>query len=104
METPDNEPDTVAQADERVERAKESLTSRIEEIGRRFQTAKNMGNIADRIAKNPWPAMGIAAALGAFAGFSRHLARADDDDGEHQLRNTVMAGAGALLLRLVKSY
>lgn len=107
METPaapeDTAPDSVAEADERVERAKESLSSRIDELGRRYRTAKNMGNISDRIAKHPWPAVGIAVALGAFAGIAGHLAP-PDDTGERKLRHTLIAGAGALLLRLAKSY
>jgi hypothetical protein len=106
METPapeDNEPETVAEADERVERAKESLTSRIDELGRRFKNAKSMGNISEKIAAHPWPAVGIAVALGAFAGIAGHLGR-PDENGEHKLRHTLIAGAGALLLRLVKSY
>lgn len=110
METPaapddhtDDAPDTVAEADERVERARESLSSRIDELGRRFRSAKNMGNIADKIAQHPWPAMGIAVALGAFAGAASHLGR-PGPDGEHKLRHTLIAGAGALLLRLAKSY
>jgi ElaB/YqjD/DUF883 family membrane-anchored ribosome-binding protein len=107
METPaapeDHAPDTIAEADERVERAKESLSSRIDELGRRYRTAKNMGNISDKIAKHPWPAVGIAVALGAFAGIASHVAR-PDENGERKLRHTLIAGAGALLLRLAKSY
>jgi ElaB/YqjD/DUF883 family membrane-anchored ribosome-binding protein len=107
METPaapeDNAPDSVAEADERVERARESLSSRIDELGRRFRTAKNMGNLSEKIAKHPWPAVGIAVALGAFAGLAGHLGR-PDENGERKLRQTLFAGAGALLLRLAKSY
>jgi hypothetical protein len=101
--TEDTTPDTVADAGERAERAKESLSSRIDELGRRYRTAKNMGNLSEKIAKHPWTAVGIAAALGAFAGLATHLAR-PDDAGEHKLRHTFIAGAGALLLRLAKSY
>ncbi len=103
METPAAPQDTVADADERVERAKESLSSRIDELGRRYRTAKNMGNISEKIAKHPWPAVGIAVALGAFAGLANHLGHVEDN-GERKLRHTLMAGAGALLLRLAKSY
>jgi len=103
METPTEEPATVAEADERAERAKVNLSSRIEEIGRRFKTVKNMGNIADHIVKHPLPAVGIALALGAFAGAAKHLSR-PGEDGERKLRHTVIAGAGALVLRLAKSY
>ena len=94
---------TIAEADDRVERAKESLSSRIEELGRRYRTAKNMGNVSDRIAKHPWPAVGIAAALGAFAGIASHLGHVENAD-QRKLRHTLIAGAGALLLRLAKSY
>jgi ElaB/YqjD/DUF883 family membrane-anchored ribosome-binding protein len=107
METPaepeDDAPDSVAEADERVERAKESLSSRIDELGRRFRTAKNLGDLSARIAKHPWPAVGIALALGAFAGLASHVGRRDEN-GERKLRHTLIAGAGALLLRLAKSY
>lgn len=104
METPAApEDNSVAEADERVERAKESLSSRIEELGRRYRTAKNMGNISERIAKHPWPAVGLAVALGAFAGLAGDLAR-PDENGERKLRQTLIAGAGALLLRLARSY
>lgn len=108
METPvQPEPETpaeaVALADERVERAKASLSSRIDELGRRYKSAKNMGNIAERITKHPWPAVGVALALGAFAGLASHLGK-PGENGEHKFRHTVIAGAGALLLRLAKSY
>ncbi len=105
--TDDNEAPTpaeaVAEADERAERAKESLSSRIDELGRRFKSAKNMGNLAEKIAEHPLPAVGIAAALGAFAGLASHLGT-PDANGERKLRHTLLAGAGALLLRLAKSY
>ncbi len=100
--TDDTTPDPVANPDERAERAKESLSSRIDELGRRFRSAKNMGNLGEKITEHPWPAVGIAVALGAFAGAATHLSR--PNDGEHKLRHTLLAGAGALLLRLAKSY
>lgn len=101
-------PDDIAPApaDERAERAKESLSSRIDELGRRFRSAKNLGNlgnIAEKVVAHPWPAVGIAVAIGAFAGAAGHRGR-PSDGGEHKLRHTLIAGAGALLLRLVKSY
>src|SRR4051812_18145307 len=107
MQTPESSEDTapasVAEADERVERAKESLSSRIEELGRRFKSVKNMGHLGDRIAEHPWPAVGIAFALGAFAGLASHVG-SRDENGDRRLRDTLLAGAGALVLRLAKSF
>lgn len=103
MEADTDDTDPTAEADERAERARESLSSRIDELGRRFKSAKNMGNLADKVVSHPWPAMGLALAVGAFAGAASHLGR-PPEGGEHKLRHTLMAGAGALLIRFVKNY
>ncbi len=94
----------VREADERVERAKDSLSDRIDELSRRFRGAKNMVDIEAQIADHPWPAIGIALALGAFAGLAG--GRRDDAEPapERSMSGAVLAGVGAVAFRLIKSY
>jgi hypothetical protein len=58
----------VAEADRRVERAKASLRSRIGLLERRFGDVRDRLDLPEHIRQHPWPAVGIALALGAFAG------------------------------------
>ncbi len=100
METT-NEP-VVRDADERAERAKDSLTERIDELSRRFRGAKNMMNVEAQIVEHPWPAVGVALALGALAGMAG--SGQNTPAPERSLGGAVIAGVGAVALRLLKSY
>lgn len=61
----------VAEADQRVERAKASLRARIAVIERRIGDVRARVDVPSQIRKHPWPAVGIALALGALAGRRR---------------------------------
>jgi len=61
----------VAEADRRVERAKASLRARIAVIERRIGDVRDRVDVPSQIRKHPWPAVGIALALGALAGRRR---------------------------------
>ncbi|CAN5811462.1 hypothetical protein BH11MYX3_BH11MYX3_11480 [soil metagenome] len=93
----------VREADERAERAKDSLTDRIEELSRRFRGAKNMVDIEAQIAQHPWPAVGVALALGALAGLAGgHGSKEPALD--RSFGGALLAGVGAVALRVLKSY
>lgn len=92
--------DHKLEADRIVEQAKESLMSRVEELGRRFKDAKNKFDVEAQIGAHPLPAIGIAFAIGAvvaLAGGRKHA-----PDAKRGLRGAVMAGVGALAMRMIK--
>jgi hypothetical protein len=70
IKTPSTEHAEAKAAQARLEAAKESLTHRFEELHRRFNEAKHKLSVTDQIAAHPWPAVGIALAVGALLGFS----------------------------------
>lgn len=86
---------------ERVARAKSSLHHHIEELGKRFQGLKTRAGIEQWIADHPWRAVGIAVALGAFAGFVQGSSKRHPDV-EHSIGGMAMAALGAVLMKLVK--
>lgn len=63
----------VAEADRRVEQAKASLRSRVELLERRFVEVRHRLDVPDRIRRHPWPAVGIAIAVGAVLGRGRRM-------------------------------
>lgn len=60
--------DPVVEADQRVERAKASLRSRIELLERKLGDVRDQLDLPEHIRRHPWPAVGVALALGALAG------------------------------------
>jgi len=87
-------------ADRLVEHAKESLMSRVEELSRRFRDAKNKFDVEAQIVAHPLPAIGIAFAIGAafaLAGSRKHAPEA-----QRGLGGMVIAGLGALAMRMLK--
>lgn len=68
MPTHDLPDPVVAEADQRVERAKASLRSRFEQLEQRFVDVRDRLDVPEHIRRHPWPAVGIALALGALAG------------------------------------
>jgi hypothetical protein len=91
----------VAEADRRVERAKASLRSRIELLERRFGDIRDRLDVPEHIRRHPWPAIGIALALGALAGRGRP-ARALVVRSERSGGRTALAVFGGLALRIVR--
>lgn len=55
-------------AQARLDAAKESLTHRFEELHRRFNQAKHKLSLTEQVQSRPWPAVGIALAVGALFG------------------------------------
>lgn len=92
----------VVDAERRIEDAKASLSSRFEELGRRFKDVKETVDVPSKIADHPWPSVGIAFAVGAlfaFVGSSRRDRPSDDKGG---IGRTLVAALGALAFRAVK--
>ena len=89
-------------ADAPAARAKRSLDSHLDEIGRRVKSARNKVDLRAQIVAHPWPALGLAFALGAFAAVAvRRSARAMQDN---PIRGALTAGAGAIAIQLLKGY
>ena len=61
----------LAEADRRVERAKASLRARLGHLERRLGDVRDRVDVPAQIRRHPWPAVGIAFALGALAGGRR---------------------------------
>jgi hypothetical protein len=91
--------------DRRVEEARESLIMRIEELGRRLREARNKLDIGAHIAAHPLAATGVAFAVGLLLGFRRSARkRADDDEAKRSLASALIAGLGAIGVRLAKDF
>lgn len=91
----------IAEADQRVERAKASLRSRIELLERKLGDVRERLDVPEHIRHHPWPAIGIALALGAFAGRggrSRALVAPSERTGGR----TVLAVLGRLAFRVAR--
>ncbi len=93
-------------------RAKESLMARMDELGKRFQSAKHALDLEAHIAAHPIVSAGIALAAGMLLGShgSRRLVVVKGDDGEthiapeqHAERKTLTAAAVGLLTSLATS-
>jgi hypothetical protein len=56
------------QEDEEIARAKESLMARMEELNRRFQSAKHKLDLEAHIAAHPIASVGVALAAGLLLG------------------------------------
>jgi hypothetical protein len=94
----------VEAADARSEKAKASLRSRLHELERRYESAKNKLDLGARIARNPRAAVGIAfgagVLLGVLGGRGRRTgARADGTQG---VGSAVIAALGAFAINALK--
>jgi hypothetical protein len=92
----------VADADRRVERAKASLRSRMELLERRLVDVRDRLDVPEHIRRHPWPAVGIALALGVLAGRGRSTAMAIAAPGERSSGRAVLAMLGGIGLRIVR--
>lgn len=90
----------VVEADRRAERARASLRARFATLEQRFADARQRIDVPAQIRRHPWPAVGIALALGALAG--RRGARVASEVNERSLGGAAMAALGALGLRIVR--
>lgn len=96
---------TIQDPDRRVEQARASLLARVEEIGRRFQDARDKLDIRSKIAAHPWPAVGIAFAAGALLALPKRRKPKSIEAAEARggLIGAGAAALGALVLTLVKN-
>jgi ElaB/YqjD/DUF883 family membrane-anchored ribosome-binding protein len=92
---------TIADADRRAERAKASLLERVDLLKHKITDAKHMLDLPEQIASHPWPAVGVAFALGVAAGFGRKSA-ATAEASERTLRDVMVTAAVSLGLRVVR--
>ncbi|MBL0214196.1 MAG: hypothetical protein IPQ07_09935 [Myxococcales bacterium] len=92
----------IDHAEDRVARARRALSSRIEELGRRVDRAKDTFDVRAQITKHVWPSIGIAVGLGALLGLVGHPRQ--HTTGDRTLGATVLASAGALGWKLLRTY
>lgn len=89
-------------AEERVERAKASLLSRLDLLKQKLTDARHKVDLREQIALHPLPAVGIAFVLGALAGLQRTHAASAAGATSRPLVNAAFAGIAALGLRFVR--
>lgn len=102
----------IVEADRRVERAKASLRARLAVLERRLGDVRERVDVPSRIRKHPWPAVGIALALGALAGRRREPSTSmalvaaplasDIAEGGGSLGRTALRALGRLGFRVVR--
>ena len=93
---------TAQEAEQRVERAKASLRSRVELLAHKLTDVKNGLDLRAQIAKHPWPAVGIACALGVAAALQHKRTATPTSAPGRALTATLFAGVAAVGLRIVR--
>jgi hypothetical protein len=101
MSTNDIADPTVQEADQRAERAKASLLSRVELLKHKFTDARHKLDLPAQITEHPLPAIGVAFALGMLVGLRRSPAAAIGASGG--IRHAAVAALTAFGLRLVRN-
>jgi hypothetical protein len=97
----------IAEDDRRVERAKESLMARVDELGRRFKEAREKFDVKAHISAHPLIAVGAAFALGALIGIpggSRRSAPATEDQVQRGVGALITAGIAGIAIRVAKDF
>lgn len=93
----------IKDADERIEGAKASLRSRLHELERRYEAAKDRFDLGAKIAQHPRAAVGIALGLGALIGLvGGGRAKAPAAAAERTVSGTIFAALGALAINALK--
>ncbi|MGH9889482.1 MAG: hypothetical protein ACREBE_28375, partial [bacterium] len=95
MPTDDVVDPSVQEADQRAERAKQSLLARMEMLKQRFTDAKHRFSPQEQIARYPIQAVGAAFALGVIAGLGRRRAALPSEAGR-SLGGAAVAGLAAV--------
>lgn len=90
----------IAEAGRRSDRAKASLRARLATLEHRIGDVRDRFDIPEQIRRHPLPAVGIALAFGALAGFGSSR-RASHVAGR-SFGATAVAALGALGLRIVR--
>ena len=101
MTTDDVVDPSVQEADQRVERAKQSLLARMEMLKQRYQDARHRFSPQEQIARYPIQAVGAAFALGVIAGLRRGRG-AIPGEARSSLGGAALAGLAAVALRVVR--
>lgn len=94
---------TVQEADQRVERAKASLLSRVEALKDKLSDARHTLDLPAQIAKHPLPAVGIAFTLGALVALQRTRPPAPVGPLGGSVKNAAFAALTALGLRILRN-
>ncbi|MGE0401080.1 MAG: hypothetical protein AB7T06_30500 [Kofleriaceae bacterium] len=93
----------ISEADRRAETAKASLRSRLHELERRYEAAKDKLDLGARIAQHPRAAVGIAFGAGLLVGLlGRRGPSAPVVEGKRSIGGTIMAALGALAINALK--
>ncbi len=101
----DEEQAEITDADTRAETAKASLRSRLHELERRYEAAKDKLDFGARIAQHPRAAVGIAFGLGvalALLGGRRAAPAPAMDAGNRSISGTIVAALGAFAINALK--
>lgn len=97
----------TAEDERKVERAKESLMARVDELGRRIKDARDKFDIKAHIAAHPLIAVGAAFALGALVGIpggSRRSSAGPDDQVRRSVGAVVATGIAGIAIRIAKDF
>jgi hypothetical protein len=92
---------SVQEADQRAERAKASLLSRVELLKHKFSDARHKLDLKAQITEHPLPSVAVAVVLGMLAGLRRSPAMASIASGG--VRQAAGAALTAFGLRLVRN-
>ncbi|HEY0483838.1 MAG TPA: hypothetical protein VGD37_40240 [Kofleriaceae bacterium] len=90
----------LADAGHEAERAEELLRARVEELKRKFDDVRARIDLSGEIHRHPWPAVGIAFAVGALAGVIRSGARTAAQP--RSFTRVALGAVGALGLHVVR--
>jgi len=75
------------------------FTTKVEELGRRF----NLGTIEEQITAHPWPAIGIAFVVGGVLGLVTG-GRSREVEERRSIGGLIASAVGAIAMKLLKSY
>jgi uncharacterized membrane protein YebE (DUF533 family) len=92
----------VEDADHRAETAKRSLRSRLHELERRYEAAKDKLDLGAQIARHPRAAVGIALGAGALLGLVGGHKKATITDGKQSIGGAIIAALGAFAINALK--
>jgi len=93
---------TVQEADQRVERAKASLLSRVDVLKHKLSDAAHKLDLPAQIAKHPLPAIGLALTLGVFVGLRRTRPPALGEVAGTSFKDAAFAALTAVGLRILR--
>lgn len=97
---------TTQDPDRRVEAARADLLAHVEELARRVQDMRAKLDIKSKIAANPWPAVGIAFAVGALLALPKRSKKTRNVQAAEVKGGLIGAGAatlGTLAFTLIKN-